>query len=231
MKDVLWGLVIPVLVGLLVIAFPAIFRPGLDHFFPPANMATGAAGSSLAVITTILTHGFALIVVFAIPVVLGLIWNKWAGGAAGFIMGTLYYTAFAAYNNWQNMINFLPFTVSNGQISGSALASYMPNLFADSSFIGNYIVGGVLIGYIAGGLCNGSTKFLRMMGSGLTAALTVGILSFVLNYTVSFGHTMTQHNPPYSFFITVLPLLILGIIAPIISKVMTWYGITPHGGH
>ena len=84
MKDLLWGLIIPILVGLLIVAFPAIFRPGLDHFFPGPNMATGAAGSSLAVITTILTHGFALIVVFAIPVVLGLLWNKWAGGAAGF---------------------------------------------------------------------------------------------------------------------------------------------------
>jgi hypothetical protein len=236
MKDVLWGLVIPILVGLLIVAFPAIFRPGLDHLFPAANMATGAAASDFAVITTILTHGFALIVVFAIPVVLGLLWNKWAGGAAGFIMGTLYYIAFASYNNWQDMLNFLPYAVTkvNGTvtgISGDKLHSLMPNLFADSSFIGNYIVGGILIGYIAGALCNGSPSFKRMLGAGLTASLTVGILSFVFNYTVSYGAYMTQGKPLYALFITLLPLIILGIIAPVISKVMTWYGITPHGGH
>jgi hypothetical protein len=248
MKDLLWGLVIPILVGLLIVAFPAIFRPGLDHFFPPANMATGSAGSSLAVITTILTHGFALIVVFSIPVVLGLLWNKWAGGAAGFIMGTLYYIAFASYNNWQDMLNFLPYTLktqatdivvnnstvhvlTGASINGASLASFMPNLFADSSFIGNYIIGGILIGYISGALCNNSTNFKRMIGSGLTAALTVGFLSFILNYTVSYGRSMTTHNPMYALFITLLPLILLGIIAPVISKVMTWYGITPHGGH
>jgi hypothetical protein len=235
MKDVLWGLVIPVLVGLLVVAFPAIFRPGLDHLFPAGNMGVGA--SPYAVITTILTHGFAQIVVFAIPVMLGILWNKWAGGAAGFVMGTLYYTAFAAYNNWQNMLNFLPYCVTtnaNGTVTGistGALHTWMPNLFADSSFIGAYIVGGVLIGYIAGALTNGSPNFLRMLGAGLTASLTVGILTFILNYTVSYGHSMTQHNPLYAFFITMLPLILLGIIAPVISKVMTWYGITPHGGH
>ncbi|MCW4023702.1 MAG: hypothetical protein NWF01_01535 [Candidatus Bathyarchaeota archaeon] len=227
MKDVLWGLVIPVLVGLLIIAFPAIFRPGLDGLFPPADMAAGTSAHPLAVITTILTHGFALIVVFAIPVVLGLLWNKWAGGAAGFIMGTLYYIAFAAYNNWENMLNFLPFTVSDGAINGAALNSYLPNLFNDSSFIGAYIIGGILIGYIAGALCNGSTNFLRMLGSGLTAALTVGIITFVLNYTVSYGAWMTQNNPGFALFTTMLPLILLGIIAPVISKVMTWYGITP----
>jgi hypothetical protein len=244
MKDILWGLVIPILVGLLIVAFPAIFRPGLDHLFPPASMTTGAAGSQYAVITTILTHGFALIVVFAIPVVLGLLWNKWAGGAAGFIMGTLYYIAFAAYNNAQNMINFLPFVTSNQYgnvtignstaniltgvvIDPSKVASYMPNLFSDASFIGAYIVGGVLIGYISGALCNGSTNFKRMLGAGLTAALTVGVLTFVLNYTVSYGAWMTRGDPGFAIFTTMLPLIILGVIAPIISKVMTWYGITP----
>ncbi len=32
-------------------------------------------------------------IVLGIPLVLGLLWNKWAGGAAGFIMGGIYYVA------------------------------------------------------------------------------------------------------------------------------------------
>ena len=34
-------------------------------------------------------------IILGIPLVLGLLWNKWAGGAAGFIMGGLYYVASA----------------------------------------------------------------------------------------------------------------------------------------
>ena len=94
LKDIGYGFIIPLLVGLLIVAFPAILRPALDSWFPPPNMVTGAAGSDYAFITVIFTQGFSLIVMFAIPVILGLIWNKWAGGAAGFLMGTLYYVAY-----------------------------------------------------------------------------------------------------------------------------------------
>jgi hypothetical protein len=213
LKDIGYGLVIPILVGLIIVAFPAILRPFLDGVFPPPNMTTGAAGSDFAFITVIFTHGFSLMVVFAIPLLLGLTWNKWAGGAAGFIMGTLYYIAFAGYNIMTSLIAFGP--------------QYTPNLYADPSFIGNYIVGGILVGYIAGTLNNGSFNFKRMLGAGLTASLTVGILQFVFNYTVSFAAWMTQGNPGDALFKTMLPMIILGVLAPVIAKVMTWYGLYP----
>ena len=212
LADLLYGFVIPIIVGLLIVAFPAVIRPALDGFFPPGDLMTGAGASSYAFITAIFTHGFALMVMFAIPLILGLIWNKWAGGAAGFIMGTLLYLGEAGYN--------VMFTINN--YGGSS-----PNLYADPSFIGNYIVGGILIGYIAGGLNKGSPNFKRMLGAGLTAALTVGVLQFVFNITISFAKFMSQANPPYALFLTILPMIILGIIAPIVAKVMTWYGLQP----
>jgi hypothetical protein len=212
LKDIAFGLVVPILVALLVVAFPAVLRPALDSWFPPASMTTGA-GSPYAFLTVIFTHGFALMVVFAIPILLGLVWNKWAGGAAGFIMGTLYYVAFAGYNIIDSLIKY---------------PQYAPvNLYADPSFIGNYILGGVIVGYIAGALNNGSYNFKRMLGAGLTAALTVGFLQFILNYAVSFGAWMTQANPPDALFKTMLPMIILGFLAPVIAKVMTWYGLQP----
>jgi hypothetical protein len=163
------------------------------------------AGSPYAFLTVIFTHGFALMIVLGVPLFLGLNWNKWAGGAAGFVTGTLYYVAFAGYNIQYSIINY-----------GSS-----PNLYADPSFIGAYIVGGVLIGYIAGALNNKSMRFKRMLGAGLTAALTVGIFTFILNYTVSFAAWMTQGNPGFALFTTMLPLIILGIIVPIIAKIST----------
>lgn len=223
LKDIAYGLVIPILVAVLIIAFPAIIRPALDGAFPPPDMTTGAPGSDFAFITVIFTHGFALIVMFAIPVVLGLIWNKWAGGAAGFLLGTLYYLGYSGYYNWFNLQGLLQYVIADP----SQIKSLLPNLFADPSFIGNYIVGGLLIGYIAGALNNGSYNFKRMLGSSLTAAIAVGLMQFILNYTVSFGAWMTQADAGFALFTALLPMIILGVIAPIISKVMTWYGLQP----
>jgi hypothetical protein len=160
----------------------------------------------------ILTHGFALMVMFAIPILVGLIWNKWAGGAAGFLLGTLYYLGYAGY--YTAVINFLP--------------DY--NMYRDPSFIGAYVVGGVLIGYIAGALNNKSQNFKRMLGAGMTAAITVGVMQFILNYYVSFGAYMTRNDPIYALWTTMLPMVILGLIGPIIAKVMTWYGLSPTHG-
>ncbi len=201
LKDILYGLIIPILVAILIILFPTIIGPA----------ATSAFGAD-SPIPQILTHGFALMVIFAIPIILGLIWNKWAGGAAGFLLGTLYYVAYSGY--YTAFINTLP--------------DY--NMYRDPSFIGNYIVGGILVGYIAGALNNKSYSFKRMLGAGFTAAITVGVFQFVLNYTVSFAAYMTQNDPLYALFITLLPMLLLGIIGPLIAKVLTWYGLMP-GGH
>ena len=210
LSDLLYGLIIPLVVGIVVILFPAVLRPLLDQAFPPATM-TNPVGSPYAFLTVIFTHGFASMVILAVPLILGLIWNKWAGGAAGFIMGALYYVAFAGYNIQYSTINF-----------GSS-----PNLYADPSFIGNWIVGGILIGYIAGALNDKSSKFKRMLGAGLTASIAVGILQFILNVTVASGAWMAQGDIGFALFTVMLPAILLGVIMPIIAKVMTWYGLQP----
>ena len=51
------------------------------------------------VIGVILVNGFAQMIILGIPLVLGLLWNKWAGGAAGFVMGGIYYVANAGQYN------------------------------------------------------------------------------------------------------------------------------------
>jgi hypothetical protein len=190
LNGILWGLVIPLIIGIVIVLFPAVLRPALDSWFP-------AATSPYAFLTVIFTHGFALMVVMGVPLFLGLNWSKWAGGAAGFITGTLYYLAYSGY-----------FT-----------ASTTVNMYRDPSFIGDYIVCAVLIGYIAGALNNKSFSFKRKLGAGLTAAITVGIFTFILNYTVSFGAWMTQGNPGFALFTALLPMIILGIIVPIIAKI------------
>jgi hypothetical protein len=203
LSGILWGFVIPLIIGIVIVAFPAILRPALDSWFPVGDLMTGEGASPYAFLTVIFTHGFALMVVLGVPLFLGLNWSKWAGGAAGFVTGTLYYISFAGYNIQYSIINF-----------GAS-----QNLYADPSFIGDYIVGGILIGYIAGALNNKSFAFKRKLGAALTAALTVGIFSFILNYTVSYGKWMTQADPGFALFTALLPMIILGIIIPIISRI------------
>jgi len=234
LSDVIYGLIIPLVVGIVIILFPAVLRPLLDSAFPPANMATGANAHEFAFLTVIFTHGFASMVVLAVPLVLGLTWNKWAGGAAGFLTGSLYYVAFAGYNiQWSNLaaVEVYRSAVTAGVDPATQLNYYIsslpPNLYADPSFIGNWIVGAVLIGYIAGGLTNGSMNFKRMLGAGLTASIAVAAMQFVLNMTVASGAWMAQGNPGFALFTVMLPGILLGIIIPIIAKVMSWYGLQP----
>ena len=222
-KDILYGLVIPILVAVLILLFPTVIRQTLDGLFPAADITTGDLGSPYAFLTVIFTHGFAQMIMFGVPLVLGLLWNKWAGGAAGFITGTLYYLASAGYNSMDSLLTF------GTAFGADAGLTYTYNLYADPSFIGNFIVGGILIGYIAGALNNKSFAFKRMLGAGLTAALTVGVIQFILNMTVAFGAWMSQTDPGYALFITLLPMILLGVFAPIIAKVFTWYGLMPGG--
>ena len=197
-----WGLVIPLIIGIVIVLFPALLRPALDSWFPPPTM--DSAGSPYAFLTAIFTHGFATMAVFGVPLFLGLNWSKWAGGAAGFVTGTLYYIATAGYN------------IEYSRVVYGAAPPY--NLYADPSFIGNYIVGAILIGYIAGALSNKSFSFKRKLGASLTASMTVGVFQFVLNYTVSFAAWMTQADPGSALLQTMLPMVILGIIVPVISR-------------
>lgn len=227
LSDILYGLVIPLIVGIVIVLFPAVLRPILDQAFPVGNMFAGESPSPYAFLTVIFTHGFASMVILAVPMILGLTWNKWAGGASGFLMGSLYYVAFAGYNTQYSIKLAVDAYNAMGSDPNVFIQSLPPNLWADPSFIGNWIVGGILIGYIAGALNNGSTNFKRMLGAGLTASIAVAILQFILNITVASGAWMAAGDLGFALFTVMLPGILLGIVAPIIAKVMTWYGLQP----
>ena len=223
--DLLYGLAIPILVGILIIAFPAVIRPTLNAWFPDPNMVTGEAGSDWAFLTVIFTHGFSQMIVLGIPVIMGLLWNKWAGGAVGFLTGTLYYVAWAGWNTQYSIQLALDVYYAMGNDPNMYIQNLPPNLWADPSFIGNWIVGGILIGYIAGALNNKSYSFKRMLGSALTASIAVGLIQYALNMTIAAGAWMAQADAGFTLFTVMLPAILLGVFAPIIAKVMTWYGL------
>ena len=212
LADIFNGIVIPIILVALIYFLAIYINPtGPSHILGNGNVTIGI----------ILTQGFAQMIILGVPMILGLLWNKWAGGAAGFITGGLYYLAEAGY--------------SNG--SYAAYNTFKYNFYGDMSMLG-YLIMAVIIGYMAGALANGSMNFKRLLGAGLTSAIITATIQAYLNYTVSLSpartmnHNMwasTQYLVPglYGFVLQFIPNIALGVIVPILAKVMSWYGLQP----
>jgi hypothetical protein len=207
LSDILYGFIIPLLLVLIIFVLAVYVNPNGTHSI------LGAEGSLGETIGIILTQGFTQMIILGVPLILGLAWNKWAGGAAGFIMGGMYYVASAAHNN-AVMYTWEIFDM---------------NMFGSINVL-FYLVNAIIIGYMAGALNNGSSNIFRMIGASLTASLTVAVIQEYLNYNHSLAAWMTQDGwskaPLNAFVQAFLPAILLGIIIPIIAKVMSWYGIT-----
>ena len=204
-SDILYGIVIPLILVLLIYVLAIYVNPnGLQHI-----LGQSGTGGTIAII---FTQGFAQMIILGVPLVLGLLWNKWAGGAAGFIMGGMYYVATA------------------GLYTGYYQSTY--NFYGDISIL-FWLVNAVIIGYMAGSLNNGSTNFKRMLGAGLTASVIVAVIQAYMNYYIALepsrlmGQELWATDLGQALLINFVPNIALGIIVPIIGKVMTWYGLQP----
>ena len=205
LSTIFGGIIIPIILVILIYVLAVYVNVGGQHHLLGQD-----------VIGVILTNGFAQMIVMGVPLILGLLWNKWAGGAAGFVMGGIYYVASAGQYN--------------GLFATQGVTSY--NYFGDISML-FYLVNAVIIGYMAGALNNGSTSFKRMLGAGLTAAIITAVIQAYMNVTISLelGRQMAQNqwasDPLMAIVTGFVPSIALGVIVPILAKVMTWYGIQP----
>ncbi|MBX5321639.1 hypothetical protein HN007_06605 [Candidatus Bathyarchaeota archaeon A05DMB-3] len=128
------------------------------------------------------------IVVVGVPMLIGMIWNKWAGGSAGFIMGSLYGLYF-----------------SDQLYAGRGMG--------DVSLLGN-LVSAMLIGYIAGALNKRSNSYRRMLYAGLTS----GIMgSLVVLYTSRFSWVLGGITIG-GVALTLFPRILAGLLVPLVAK-------------
>lgn len=184
-SDIIYGIVAPVIVVLLIVAISQ-----LDRLF----------GGGYNVVTGLTMELQELLVIVAIPLLLGLVWNKWAGGASGFIMGSIY----ALY--WAD----------------SYRSPFAGSIFGSSTVLLGYLLSSMLIGYMAGALNKRSENFLRMIISGIVTTTIGGILLFGI-FQLSAVNVVTGID---GFLLTVLTRTACGAIIPIIAKVFMWYGIS-----
>ncbi len=134
--DIIYGIVAPILVMLLIVLVSK-----LGALF----------GGGFGVTYGITMDVEELTVIAGVPMVLGLVWNRWAGGASGFLLGSIY----ALY--WANSFHGI-------RGSGTVLLAY--------------ILSAMLIGYMAGALNKRSDNFFRMVISGVIAGTIGGLMLF-----------------------------------------------------
>jgi hypothetical protein len=188
-SDIIYGVVAPVLVVLLIVAISQLSRLFGGGFEGLSGIVIG--------ITMELQE---LVLIVAVPLVFGLVWNRWAGGASGFLLGSIY----ALY--WAD--SYHSPMAGNIQGSGTVLLAY--------------ILSAMLIGYMAGALNKRSDDFRRMLISGVAAATIGGVLLF-WTFQLSAANVVTGID---GLLLTVLARTACGLIIPVIAKVFMWYGIT-----
>jgi hypothetical protein len=226
LSDILYGFIVPLILVLLIFVLAVYVNPtGAFHVL-------GEGEGTGVTIAVILTQGFTQMIVLGVPLILGLVWNKWAGGAAGFIMGGTYYLAVAG-NSTANYLKYAIMSINNFVAGNTetfgALTPY--NFFGDMAML-FYLVNAVIIGYMAGALTNGSTNFKRMLGAGLVASFTTTIIQLFMNnqYALDPSKAMSvamwSGDLGYALFISFVPCIALGVIVPILAKVMSWYGLS-----
>lgn len=172
-SDALYGVMIPIVVAFLIV--------GIGMSASPA--ATGLKYTLLEAIVAV-----------GVPMLIGLTWNQWAGGAAGFLMGSLYALYFA------------------DQV-------YASQGHSDISLLGN-LVSAMLIGYIAGALNKRSDSYKRMLTSGVTAGIAGSIIVvYTSNFSTILGPA-TIGGAATAF----LPRVLAGIIVPVIARLFLRHG-------
>lgn len=182
-SDVLYGLAVPCIVAFIIVAFPAYLGPTLN-FTLRSIFIDGLAEAILTV---------------AVPLIFGLLWNQWAGGAAGFLLGSIY-----ALYRCTTYIYY-------------GLASYLN----DIALFG-YVVSGMVTGYIAGALNRGSTLFLKMLACGVISGIIGGIFLFWTQLISPLKMVTIE-----GWWVIFLPRIIYGVVIPVIAKIFIWYGVTP----
>ena len=206
-SEISLGVVIPILIGVLILAFPTVIEDLLATIH--ISLPPWLWGGTEVPLQHILTIGTAeAILTGGIPAVLGLIKGKWAGGASGFLSSML-------------------FTVSMGVYYGEW---FVPT----ADWLG-VIVSGMLMGYITGALMEMFIRRGRVGFKWMLLAAFVGAVVAVVFTTQTYlwFSPMALVGLSYwdavglAYFTYAAIYGVWAILAVIAAKVAYWYGVMP----
>jgi hypothetical protein len=194
LSDVLWGIIIPVIVGFLIIIFPTELATILMEVDPSYTL------------NAILVDGLGeAILTVGIPLFAGLVWNKFAGGGAGFLLGSIY-ALFV-----------------NDTFAGMGAFSAHSGMVGDVSNLG-YVVSAMMTGYMAGALNRESFSFRRMVIASLIAGSIGGAFLLWTQVISPFGMVTDFW---FNVFVIYAIRIAYAVLIPIFATLFGWFGISP----
>jgi len=140
-NDIIFGIIFPIIAVLVIVLISKL----------PSLVGGGFNDPTFGIVIGLTMEIFELTIIVGVPLALGLLWNQWAGGSSGFLMGTFY----ALY--WSNAFQGL-----SG--SGTVLLAY--------------ILSPMLIGYMAGALNKRSDNFKRLLIVSVVSCTIGGTVMF-----------------------------------------------------
>jgi hypothetical protein len=201
-SDIIYGIIVPLIVVLIIVGL-SLVGPYLRSVYGMQALMSGSWGIVIGIISEIEE----MVVLVAVPLLLGLVWNRWAGGASGFLLGGFYAMWFA--------VKYSVF--SSGLYNSSSMGGFGPTILG-------YVLSAMLIGYMAGALNKGSDNFKRMLIAGLIATTVGGVFLFGM-FQLSSSNVMIGVD---AVLLTVLTRMAAGVIIAVIAKVFMWYGVMLH---
>jgi hypothetical protein len=210
-SEISLGLVIPILIGVLILAFPTVIEDVLTTIH--ISLPEWLWGGTEVPLQHILTIGTAqAILTGGIPAVLGLIKGKWAGGASGFLTSMLFVLSMSAY--------------------------YGPTAFFPTADWLGVIISGMLMGYITGAMMErfihrGSIGFKSMLIATFVGAIVAVIFTtqtyiwFAPMYTMGINGMTSWDAVGLAYFTFAAIYGVWAVLAVIAAKVAYWYGIMP----
>ena len=201
-------LILPLIFGVLILAFPTVISDllGTIHIYLPSWLWGGEEIPLQYILTIGITEG---LLTCGIPIFLGLAWNRWAGGASGFLLSVLFVVGMG---------------VNYGQY-------FIPTM----DWLG-VIVSGMLAGYIAGALMQrsrmlGNTSFKIMLIWSAVAAIVAIVFTTqtYIWYSPMFETNINGMSyleaASFSYFVYIVIYGVWAILGAIVAKVATWFGI------
>jgi len=195
-SDIIYGIIVPLVVVLVIV--------GLS-FLGSYLMSSGGMSGSSGIIIGIISEIEELALTVAVPLLLGLVWNRWAGGASGFLLGVIWSMWYAVKYNLYSFSGF-----------GGGGFNLGPSLLG-------WVLSAMLIGYMAGALNKRSDNFRRMIIVGI---VTTAIGGFFLIGMFQLSPSNVVALDFTGFAIHVATRIATGAIIAVIAKVFMWYGVS-----
>jgi hypothetical protein len=197
-SDIIYGIIVPLIVVLAIVGLSLA-----SSSFMRSRGMSGSSGLIIGIISTIEE----LTITVAVPLLLGLVWNRWAGGVSGFLMGSVWSIWYA-----------VKYGLYTGSFRGGGGINLGPTLLG-------WVLSSMLIGYMAGALNRHSENLRRMLIVGM---VTTAVGGFFLLGMFQLSPSNVVLFDFSGFALNVATRIAAGAIVAVIAKVFMWYGVAFH---